>query len=372
MRILQVTRQFFPSVGGIENVVYGLVQALIKLNHHVDVVTLRLIFSTGKLADLEDDVDGIHIKRLSHVGLKRYPIAFSIWSCIFSYDVLHIHAIDFFVDFVSLTRFVHRKPIVVTTHGGIFHTKWLLPLKKLYFQTFTRLSLVGVDAVVCISQHDYDLFRTIVPESKLHTIVNGVNVESFLSVEKSIETGLLVGIGRIAENKEIARLIQLLPMIKAEFSDVNLVWIGGDPLGKKSELYELANQLGVASSVHLLGNVSIEEMQKLLSKAHLFVSAASYEAFGLSTIEAMSSATVPVVTSVGIHPEVIIEGKTGFIYQFNEEEAIDCFRKVLSLNEEQIQQIGSNAREIARQYSWNKVVNSYLKIYQSVLSKQPG
>ena len=43
----------------------------------------------------------------------------------------------------------------------------------------------------------------------------------------------------------------------------------------------------------------------LLERAHLFVSASSYEGFGLSTIEAMSAATVVVVTAVGAHPDVV-------------------------------------------------------------------
>jgi alpha-1,3-mannosyltransferase len=110
-------------------------------------------------------------------------------------------------------------------------------------------------------------------------------------------------------------------------------------------------------------------MKDWLSKAHLFVSAASYEAFGLSTIEAMSSATVPVVTSVGIHPEVIIEGKTGFMYEFEGDKALKCFREVLSLDEVAIREIGLKAQEVAKQYSWNQAVDSYLAVYRTILSK---
>jgi alpha-1,3-mannosyltransferase len=201
VKILQISRQFFPSTGGIENVMYGLSQSLQKKEYITDILTLRSIYSTGELAAAESDVDGLKVYRIPHLGSNRYPVAPGVFKLINSYDILHVHGIDFFVDFLSLIRMIHRKPIVVTTHGGIFHTKWLLPLKKLYFQVFTRLSLLGVDAVVCISQHDYDLFSTITSESKLFTIANGVNVEHFLSIKKSIKPGLLLGIGRIAENK---------------------------------------------------------------------------------------------------------------------------------------------------------------------------
>jgi len=369
MQVLQISRQFFPSTGGIENVMYGLSQVLQGKGYCSDIVTLRSIFSTGEKADAESLIDGLKVRRLAHIGSNRYPIAPGVLSFVFPYDILHIHAIDFFTDFLSFTRPLHRKPIVVNTHGGIFHTRWLLLFKKIYFKTVTRLSLHRADAVICVSKHDYDLFRTIVPKHKLHVISNGVNVDPFLNIKKHIVPGLLLGIGRVVEHKGIDQLINLLPTLAADFPEIHLVWVGNDPQKRIPQLLSYAQQLGVASRVHFVGQVSDAKVKELLSQAHLFVSASSYEAFGISTIEAMSSATVPVVTPVGIHPEVVREGQTGFIYRFEGQQAVNCFRHVLSLDEHQIKQMGNNARETAMQYSWSKVVDSYLDIYRSVLSK---
>ncbi len=370
MKILQVTRQFYPSIGGIQNVVYGLAKTILDLGIDVKVVTLNLIFNTGELVESESFHNGIKIYRIPYFGTKRYPVAIDIINRIDSCDILHIHAIDFFVDFLSFTHFLHKKPIIVTTHGGIFHTKWLLPLKQIYFKTFTRMSLSFVNAVVCNSKHDYELFKTIVPKSKLHIIDNGVDVEKFHSVKKEISRGLLLGIGRVAENKHIERLISLLPNLIHQCKDVRLIWIGIDVHNKIPELMRLANQLGVASRVQFLGEVSDNKMRKLLSQAHFFVSAASYEAFGVSTIEAMSSATVPIVTAVGVHPEVVVPGETGFISDFNEDKAIKCFKYAFSLNISELERVGKNAREITLKYSWKQVVQSYVSIYESVLASQ--
>lgn len=369
MKILQISRQFFPSTGGIENVMYGLNKALQDKGYTTDTLTLRSIFSTGEKAEPESCVDGLKVYRLPHIGSKRYPIAPTVISFISSYDLLHIHAIDFFIDFLSITRLFHRKPIIVNTHGGIFHTKWLVFFKKFYFKTVTRFSLRGADAVICVSEHDYQLFKTIVPQEKLHIIPNGVSIESFAEIKKQIVPGLLLGIGRVVENKRIEQLISLIPKLIEEFPNIQLVWVGNDPQKRIPQLIEYAQQLGVASRIHFLGQVPDAKIRDLLSQAHLFVSAASYEAFGISTIEAMSSATVPVVTPVGIHPEVVKEGTTGFICKF-EDQPLNCFRHALSLKENQLSKIGHNAREVARQYSWDKVVDSYLSVYESVLDKK--
>jgi alpha-1,3-mannosyltransferase len=370
MKILQISRQFFPSTGGIENVMYCLSRALQQKGYCSDTVTLRSIFNTGEIADAESFVDGLKVYRLPHIGIKRYPIAPEVISFVSSYDILHIHAIDFFIDFLSLTRPFHHKPVIINTHGGIFHTQWLVYLKQFYFRIFTRLSLRGTDAIICVSKQDYDLFRTIAPEHKLHIVSNGVNVEPFLTINKQIVPGLLVGIGRIVKHKCIERLISFLPILAKDFPKVHLIWVGNDPEKRIPQLLAYAQQLGVESRVNFVGQIPDQKVQDLLSQAHLFVSTAEYEGFGLSTIEAMSSATVPVVTPVGVHPEVVREGKTGFIYGFEEQQALECFRYVLSLDENQINQIGNNARETAKQYSWSRVVNSYLAIYESVLSKK--
>jgi alpha-1,3-mannosyltransferase len=369
MKILQISRQFLPSMGGIENVMYGLGQALLAKGYVNDILTLRTIYSTGEVASTEADVDGLKVYRIPHIGSKRYPIAPEVLRFIDSYDILHIHAIDFFVDFLSLTQLFHHKPIVVSTHGGIFHTKWLLPLKQLYFKSFTRLALCGAKAVICVSHYDHALFQDIVPNYKLHVISNGVSIEPFLNIKKHIKPGLLLGIGRIAENKSIDKLIGILPTLVQQVPQAQLVWVGRDLFNQATQLLKLAKELGVESRVCFLGSVSDLKLQDLLSQAHLYISAASFEAFGISTIEAMASGTVPLVTPVGIHPEVIKDGQTGFLFSLDSQNTIDYFLRALTLEMSTIDAIGNNTREIVKQFSWNRVVDSYIDVYESVLNK---
>ncbi|MBA3944446.1 MAG: glycosyltransferase family 4 protein [Herpetosiphonaceae bacterium] len=368
MKIVQVCRQFYPGVGGIESVTLGLSQALQEHGHRSDVITLRKLFSLGMVANPTEWVDGINVYRLPHVGIRRYPVAPAVLSLLAPYDIIHIHAIDFFTDFLTATRRIHRKPIVVMTHGGFFHTRRFLLFKHLYFRTITRLSLSGANAIICDSPHDYNLFQHIVPPHKLYTCAIGVNVQPYINIQKQIEPGLLVGIGRIVENKRIERLIQLLPALALHLPDVHLVWIGDDEQGRLAHLLTYAQELGVASRVQFLGKTSEMQMQEQLRRAHLYVSSASYEAFGISTIEAMSSATVPVVTPTGIHPEVVHDGRTGFICTFEDHRSVDCLRHALTLSSASLDNIGQNARVEAARYSWTPVVKSYLDVYDSILT----
>jgi alpha-1,3-mannosyltransferase len=369
MRILQVTRQFAPSTGGLENAVQGLSGALQKQGHEVNIVTLRRIFATGEIAPEQSRVEGLAVTRIPHWGIRRYPIAPGVLKFARSCDIVHIHAIDFFVDYLSLLRFRHKRPIVVTTHGGIFHTKWMPWLKSAYFRTATRESLKHVDAVVSVSEHDYELFAQIVPEHKLHLIRNGVEVEPYLTVEKKVTPGLLVGIGRVAPNKGVDLLIRAIADIRRTHEHVRLVWIGQDDCGGVPALKHLAKELGVGDNVEFTGRIDIEVVKEHLSHANLFVSASNYEGFGLSTLEAMSSGTVPVVTKVGIHPQVIDHGKTGFLVDPHVRTLSEEILASLELDDRSIATIGASAREVSIQYAWSKVVAEYLSVYQSAMHR---
>jgi len=348
----------------------GLSRALARRGHRCDIVTLREMYATNDYAPPTGQVAGLPIYRLPHLGSRRYPIAPAVANFLAPFDVLHVHAIDFFVDFLGVLRAVHRKPLVVNTHGGIFHTRWMLPLKKAWFRTLTALSLRRTDAVICDSQHDYALFRSILPAHLLHIIPNGVDVQAFAGGEKRVEPGLLLGIGRIFENKGIDRIIKLLPHLAAEVPYVHLVWIGSDQHVRIPALLALAEQLGVRQRVTFTGLVTQEEMVDWLAKAHCFVSASAYEAFGVSTIEAMSSGTVPVVTPVGVHPDVIRDGENGFLLTFDDTQASDCLKHVLALDGQNLETMGRRAREAAARYAWDTVVADYLAIYQQVIARQ--
>ena len=373
MRILQLTRQFLPAQGGMESVVAGLSAALQRNGHTVQVATLRLQFSTGLKAPAKSVEAGLSVRRMRHWGPRRYPVALAALQAIRGYDLVHIHAIDFFVDYLSLLRLLHRIPLVVSTHGGFFHTERARAFKELYFKNVTRRSLGGVGAVVCVSQHDREMFASIVPMQRIRTIENGANIDRFWSLEKKVEPGLLVGISRLAENKRIEKVLEAMALLQPRYPLLRLEWIGADFAGLRAGLERRVAELGLSGRVRFHGAAGDGELYRLLERAHLFVSASGYEGFGLSTIEAMSAATVVVVTAVGAHPDVVKHGVSGFLIDQNATALAANIERVLLLAPEQLTEMGEAARAATRRFSWKQVVPQYEQLYRDVIavSKKP-
>ena len=136
MFIVHVVRQFHPGVGGLENVVLELASAQASAGHRVRVVTLDRLFngaSEQKLPAIEV-LDGIEIVRIPYFGSSRYPIALSVLRHIKEADLVHVHAIDFFFDYLAWTKPIHGRTLVASTHGGFFHTAYAACSSAIGFQ----------------------------------------------------------------------------------------------------------------------------------------------------------------------------------------------------------------------------------------------
>ncbi len=95
--IVHVVRQFYPSVGGIEDYVYQLAKRQVKKGYSVKVITVNTNFQNGKSLPEKEVINDILVERINWFGSKRYPVAFSIIKHISRKDILHVHAVDFFV-----------------------------------------------------------------------------------------------------------------------------------------------------------------------------------------------------------------------------------------------------------------------------------
>ena len=109
---------------------------------------------------------------------------------------MHVHAIDFFFDYLAWTKFLHRRKLVISTHGGFFHTPFAARLKRLYFLTITRFSLAIYDLVAAVSVADRELFGRI-RRRDIVCIENGVNVSKFLNASSAAPVKAILALGQL-------------------------------------------------------------------------------------------------------------------------------------------------------------------------------
>jgi glycosyltransferase involved in cell wall biosynthesis len=141
------------------------------------------------------------------------------------------------------------------------------------------------------------------------------------------------------------------------------VVVGDGPL--RGELYARATALGVAGAVQWAGAIDDAELRGELAKAELFVSAATYEGFGLAALEAMAAGAVPVVNDIEAFRDVIDHGQTGFLVNYGDAgPAATALREVLSLPEPDKLELSRKARAQALEFDWESAMPKFEEAYK--------
>lgn len=363
MRILHVCNHFYPCIGGIERYVEDLCKNLIKLGHESDVVCLDTCAYTHEKLLKQETYDGIKIFRIPYISFKIYKPSPGVLSFLKNYDIVHVHSLGFFSDFLALTKCMHKKPLVISTHGGIFHTKDFSSLKSVYFKLWCKHTLKKFDKIIADSRSDEKLFSTIIPNVEL--ILNGIETADFKVVKKAEKNALLY-VGRISKNKRVDNLIEVVAALKKDVPDVKLYIVGEDWEGLLSGFEGLARERKVEHNIAFVGKVDKREaVLEYYSKATFFVSASEYEGFGISVLEAMAAGCIVVINDISAFREFVNPGKNGFLVNFTDYESVattlaDLMRKDLS-------EISKKAVETADMYDWKTVAKKIENVYAGAL-----
>ncbi|MBL0370530.1 glycosyltransferase family 4 protein [Rhizobium sp. KVB221] len=366
--VVQVVRQFLPNRGGLEDVVFNLSRQLIRRGYRVRVVTLDSLFADPSLplSDRET-IEGIEVARIPWKGSTRYPIAPSVLRHIGDADLVHVHAVDFFYDFLALTKLLHRKPMIATTHGGFFHTRRFAAIKSLWFNTLTRFSSRRYRYLVGCSRSDVETF-TPISRANLRLIENGADTDKFQDQASPVPTKRIVTIGRFSSNKRLDRLIGMMRALVDREPDWRLEIIGVPSDLSNSDLTRMIGDRGLAGHVRLLTGLSNEEICRVISGASFFASASEYEGFGLVAIEAMSAGLLPVLQENTAYQALAGKHDLISLADFSSPSAAATIMLAawgrLSADPAQ-----TRATLIAQSeaYSWNSVGDSYVALYNDIL-----
>ncbi len=296
LHVCHVVRQFPPAIGGLEEAVSNLAAALATIpGIETSVVTLDRRF--GDLATrlpAHGAHRGVPVRRIPFHGSTRYPIAPAVLRSLRGADIVHVHAIDFFFDFLALTRPLHRRPLVASTHGGFFHTAFASTFKRLYFNSITRVSAKRYARIFGSSENDSALFRRIAPKRTV-TIENGVDIDKWRGRAAVEQVPAMICIGRFSSNKAIPRLFTLLAALGEPW---RLIIAGQESDTTATDLRHAADGAGVGGRVEIVTDADDAAMTELIGRASYVVSASRYEGFGLSIVEGMSAGLTPLVSAI--------------------------------------------------------------------------
>ena len=110
----------------------------------------------------------------------------------------------------------------------------------------------------------------------------------------------------------------------------------------------------------------------------MFVCPSIYEPFGLVNLEAMACETAVVASRVGGIPEIVVEGETGYLVDYDPDN-LDAFTTTLASRIEELlsdpalaTKMGKAGRQrVLRHFGWPAIASQTAELYDSLLRRQP-
>ena len=392
MKIIQVCKSFPPLTSGVANHVYNLSYELSLRGHQVTVLTTDIknsSFFKINRADkpYEKITDNFEVYRF-----KAYPpgipyaSAYGIIPALIKKllklnpDVINTHSHGLIhTDITSVLSKIKKVPLVLTIHssGDTAARPYTTPLLKFYNYTIGKFSLKAANRIIVTSPQMVEYFSRFMDEEKFCIIPYGIKLERLLNMPLShlfkkdydLDRNVVLFIGRLAPVKGIQYLLKAAPQVLREVPDTSFVIVGsacGDYNFQK-ELEKLSHKLGVNDKVIFTGYISDDELLNAYSAANVFVLPTLREGLPIVTLEAMAAGKPVVASNVGGLPSIVKDGVTGFLAEpKNVGQLADSIIKLL-LNEKMTREMGDNARDRVKDFSWEKIAKETEKAYKEAI-----
>lgn len=326
----------------------------------------------ARIARTEDEISAVHTLEAGH---KADPSTIGKMQDIIRQvdpDIVHTH-----MPYADLFGGVAAKrtgqvPVISTRHHDYLSswTDWLRFVSYYAVAGNFLDALIAVSGRVASQAKSYEGWS----ESDIHVVHHGCRDEriprdtsrqelcSSLGIPASCV--IILSVGRLLKWKGHEYAVKALRHLRDQKKEVHWLIAGDGP--QRNSLRSLASELGVASSLHMLGHR--DDVPRLMSATDVLVHPSTSEAFGLVLIEAMMQGTPVIATRAGALPEVIDHGKTGYLVESANSEAISkAIHRFLEHPGKQKEMGTAARRSYLKNYTLGDMTKKIKNVYGKVL-----
>jgi glycosyltransferase involved in cell wall biosynthesis len=239
-------------------------------------------------------------------------------------------------------------------------------------KSFSSMALRAAGAITFPSAAVKEGFKQIWPEAERARIIRGgVNMEEAARAKSlARRRPYIFSASRLdLRHKAVDVLIEAFRLLAAEFPDVDLLIAGDGP--QQTQIEEIIAASRLAARIHLLSSLPHDDLWSLYKGTLIFVMLSRMaEGLPLVFFEAMACGTPVIGTRNGGTPEIVSHEDTGLLIENNEPGTAAAAIRALLANAGAREKMGRRGYELAKNYDWQAVASSYLKLYQSMAATE--
>jgi len=387
MRIAFFSDTFLPQINGVVTTVINYSKFLASRGHKIIIIAPKP--KIKKNINLGSNIIIKYITSIDFPTYKEYRIAIPTFISIlqslykFKPDIIHIHS-PFSIGWQGIVSSkVFNLPLIGTYHTIFPEFLEYIPVRtikkkdsveKIVWRT-TNFIYNNCDLITSPSVAVKNLLIKNGIKKPVKVISNGIDLSKYQTKKISKETKNIINkkftniiyFGRISYEKNIGILLKAMKLVLNKQKKVKLIIVGSGP--QLHELIKKSKELKISNNVIFTGFVKDKILFELLSSADIFTTASTSENQSLTILEAMASG-LPLIgaNSLGI-PELICNGKNGYLFEPNNYE--ELANKLLKLiqNEKLRNRFGNNSRKFVKKYSLDNVIIKLEKLYTKEINR---
>ena len=270
--------------------------------------------------------------------------------------------------------FIERKPHVLTSHvldANLFGKfRFSLPVLSAI--------VASADLITTNSRYTKQQIEALVPlQCPCRVIPMGVSPSNNPPSQKNSHNHTILFVGRLVEWKGIDTLIRSMTIVRKAIPDSRLNIVGEGLL--REPLRRLVQDTGLTDAVCFCGRLSDEDLIKHYDSASILVLPSRafqglvMEGLGVVLLEAMSQGIPVIGSNIGGIPDIIDDGRNGFLFQSEDEKNL-AEKIIILLSDavlaERFRQSGYDT--VRTRFSWENISRQFSETYELVLDEHQG
>jgi glycosyltransferase involved in cell wall biosynthesis len=380
MKIAHVSMFYYPTIGGVEQVMRELTERQVRDGHEVHVFCCDS--DKYKRIEVKDEVvNGVHVHRVPY--WFRLSLNTFVWPSLLNklkgdFDIIHSHVSGHdYVLFAGMKAKKLGSKHVHTTHcpwtGSEFRPLILRPFMFLNDLFMNKIIFKYVDKVVSITPWEHETLKKYIDdEDKIITIPNGTDKIFFKKIKDNSfkkkhginEENLVLFFGRLNPTKGPEKLALAAIEITKQRKDIAFVWVGPDE-GKLNEVLELIKPY---ENMHYVPAITEKEgVAEMYQAADVYVLPSYREGLPLTLFEAMASGLPIVASPVNGIPYEMEDGVNGFLVEYGDIKNLK--KKILRVLDDKKLSKGFSDNNVkkSQNYRWDNIYEKYMKVYEGLL-----
>jgi glycosyltransferase involved in cell wall biosynthesis len=388
LRIGFFSESFHPVQNGVTTSMLTLLAELRAQSHHV------VVFAPANQQQREPETNVLRFPSFVSVFNREYPLAYPFLPRLalapyfnrLKLDIVHTHT-PFVLGLTGANLALSRSVPLVTTFHTLYsqysHYVPFLPdaVTQSLLEHYLPWYYNRCAEIICPSEVAARTLRAMGVERPIEVIPTGVPLPLASEIDAearhrtraklgvAADTPLLLYAGRLAKEKNLAWLLEVLAKVRARVPEARLALAGGGPF--LEELQGMAETLSLADSVLFLGPTPRREMDALYAAADVFCFPSPSETQGLVIGEARAAGAPCVVVDAGGAPETVRDGEDGFRIPPGDTEAFVTSVVRILQDADLRETLRANARRNARHFTPETMARRISAVYARARTHLP-